>query len=181
MVMPMRVIKGLEGAAFGLVDGVICISGMIIGVAIVTSDIRIIFISAITGGLTDAFGNSIGIYLSGYTERGAQIHSQEQGIETSVDSTQEILFSAILSFLVTVGVVAIMLMPFLFLDIGKSLIFCIIFALISLSGLGIYVGKLSGEKPINTSIKFVLIGTVGMVFSYFIGNILKAVLYNFFT
>lgn len=179
--MPVRLIKGLEGAAFGLVDGVICISGMIIGVAIVTSDIRIIFISAITGGLTDALGNSIGIYLSGYSERGAQIHSQEHGIKTSVDSTQEILFSAILSFLVTLGVVAIMLLPFLFLDIGKSLIFCIIFSLMALSGLGIYVGKLSGEKPIKTSIKFVLLGIIGIVFSYFIGSILKAVLYTFFT
>jgi len=50
----MRLIKGLQGAAFGLVDGVICISGMIVGVAIASADLRIIFISAVTDGLTDA-------------------------------------------------------------------------------------------------------------------------------
>lgn len=169
----MRLIRGLEGAAFGLVDGVICISGLIIGVAIATSDLRIIFISAIAGGLTDALGNSIGMYLAGYSERGAQIHSQEHGIDTSVHSHKEILSNAILSFLTTLLVVAVMLAPFYFLDIEKSIIACVLLSIMTLFGLGLYVGKLSDEPSIRTSIKYVVLGIIGTAFSYSIGNILK--------
>lgn len=176
----MKLIKGLQGAAFGLVDGVICISGMIIGVAIASADLRIIFISAVAGGLTDALGNSIGMYLSGYSERGAQIHSQEHGINETVHSRSEILDSSILSFLTTLLIMVVMLAPFYFLDIAKSIIVCVIISIITLLGLGFYVGKLSGEQPLKTCIKFVGLGIIGIVFSYLIGNVLKVVLLTFF-
>lgn len=177
----MRLIRGLQGAAFGLVDGVICISGMIIGVAIASADLRIVFISAVTGGLTDALGNSIGMYLSGYSERGAQIHSKEHGIEETVHSRQEILASSILSFLATILVVAMMLAPFYFLGIAESIIVCVVLSIITLFGLGFYVGKLSGEPPLKTSIKFAALGLLGAGFSYLLGNVLRVVLLTFLT
>lgn len=139
---------------------------MIIGVAIATSNLRVIFISAITDGLTDALGNSIGMYLSGYSERGVQIHTKEHGIDESVNSKQEILSSSILSFLTTLLIVAMMLAHFCLLDLGKSIIACVLISIVTLFGLGVYVGKLSGEPPIRTSIKFVVLGIIGAAFSY---------------
>ena len=56
----------MEGAAFGLADGIICCLGLIIGVAEATINFpalerrSIILASGILGGLANAFGNSIG-------------------------------------------------------------------------------------------------------------------------
>ena len=54
----------LEGIAFGLADGLIMCLGLIIGVAEVTSNTRLVIITGIIGGFANAFGNSIGFFMS---------------------------------------------------------------------------------------------------------------------
>lgn len=61
---------GLEGASFGLADGIICFLGIILGVAEATKDVKLVIISGIVGGIADAFGNSFGFFISQRTERG---------------------------------------------------------------------------------------------------------------
>ncbi|MCW3993915.1 MAG: VIT1/CCC1 transporter family protein [Candidatus Bathyarchaeota archaeon] len=63
----------LEGIAFGLADGLIMCLGLIIGVAEVTSDTRFVIITGIIGGFANAFGNSIGFFMSQSAERAIQI------------------------------------------------------------------------------------------------------------
>ena len=51
-----------EGIAFGLADGLIMCLGLIIGVAEVTSDTRLVIITGIIGGFANAFGNRLNIF-----------------------------------------------------------------------------------------------------------------------
>ena len=170
----MKLIEGFQGAAFGLTDGVICITGLIIGVAVATSNLNVTLIATITGGLVDALGNAIGFYLSERTERGAQIHARdEHGITTEVHSLREVFLSGALSFLATVFVLVILLSPLFFLDINSSIICSFVFAVVILFSLGTYVGKLSKEPPIHTGIVYIVLGIVGAAVSYLIGYILQ--------
>lgn len=166
----MKLIEGFQGAAFGLTDGVICIIGLIIGVAVATSNINLILIAAIAGGLADALGNAIGFYLSELTERGSQIHARdEHGITTVVHSLREVFLSGALSFLATAFVLFVLLAPFFFLDINSSVICSFGIAAVILFSLGAYVGKLSNESPMRKGMVYLVLGILGAAFSYLVG------------
>jgi len=169
----LKAIEGFQGAAFGLADGVICILGMIIGAAVATWDLKIIFVAAITGGLADALGNSIGFYLSELSERGAQINTVERGGNSSIHSIREVIMSGVFSFMATVFVLALLLIPFTLLDIAVALITAAVEGIIVLFVLGIYVGKLSSESLVRTAMKYALLGIVGAIFSYLVGDLLR--------
>jgi predicted membrane protein (TIGR00267 family) len=169
----LKVIEGFQGAAFGLADGVICILGMIIGSAVATWDLRIIVVAAVTGGIADALGNAIGFYLSELSERGLQIHDVHQGGNSSIHSMGEVIMSGIFSFLATILVLVLLLVPFVFLGIGNALMSASAEGIIILFLLGIYVAKLSRESPLRTAIKYVVLGIIGALFSYLVGDVLK--------
>ena len=80
----------LEGIAFGLADGLIMCLGLIIEVAEVTSDTRFVIITGIIGGFANAFGNSIGFFMSQSAERALQIHETTyHGVTTRIHSKKE--------------------------------------------------------------------------------------------
>jgi predicted membrane protein (TIGR00267 family) len=169
----LKTIEGFQGAAFGLADGVICILGMIVGVAAATNDLRFIIIAAVTGGIADALGNSFGFYLSEMTERGAQINQIIQGKNTSAHSMREVLVSGILSFVATAFVVVILLVPFFFTTVPVAVFVASAEAILVLFLLGYYVGRLSRESPIKMAVRYVFVGAIGAILSYFIGEILR--------
>lgn len=167
----------MEGIAFGLADGIICFIGLIIGVAEATSDPIIVIISGIISGIADALGNSIGFFISQSTERGVQIHEvKEHGIKTRIHSKKEVWMSGILSFLATIFVLIILLSPFVFLNTNMAIIFTFLIGIFLSFSLGIYVGKISGEKPYKVGLKFVILTIMGAVISYIIGDFLKHLL-----
>lgn len=172
----IRTVEGFQGAAFGLADGVICILGMIVGVAVATSDVKFILIAVITGGLADALGNSFGFYLSELTERGTQIYQRSQGRDVSTHTMREVLVSGILSFAATVFALVILLTPFLLTDMWTALALCCVEGIVVLFLLGLYVGQLSGENTIKMGVRYVTLGAIGAVLSFAVGDVLKIVL-----
>ena len=169
----MRTIEGFQGAAFGLADGVICMLGMIVGVAVATHDVRFSLVAGITGGLADALGNSFGFYLSELTERGAQIYDKSQGKEVSAHSMREVLVSGVLSFAATVFALVILLVPFLLTDMWMALASCFVEGVVVLFLLGFYVGRLSDENPIRMGTRYVALGVIGTVLSFVVGDVLE--------
>jgi len=167
----VKLIEGFQGVAFGLSDGVICILGMIIGAGVATWDVKVVIIAGLTGGLSDALGNSIGFYLSELSERGAQIHDRSHGGNASVHSMREVLMSGILSFVATTLVLVLLLVPFSYLSIWGSLWMAFVETIVVMLILGVYVGKLSGENPIRTAVKYAALAIIGAVFSYSIGEV----------
>jgi len=172
----LKTIEGFQGAAFGLADGVICIFGMIVGVAVATNDVQFIFIAAVTGGIADALGNAFGFYLSELTERGTQIYERSRGKNVTAHTMREVLLSGMLSFAATIFVLAMLLLPFLITGIQTALVISSVEAIVSLFLLGFYVGKLSSENPVSTGMRYVVLGVIGGVLSYLVGGVLKGLI-----
>jgi len=167
----------MEGFAFGLADGVICFTGVTIGVAEATSDPVLVIISGVIAGLADAFGNSIGFFVSQSTERGVQIHETvEHGAKIRVHSKREVWMSGVLSFSATILALIILLAPFLLFSINTAVIVTFSLGIVLSLILGGYVGKLSGENPYKTGLKYAVLAITGAVISYLIGDFLKHLL-----
>ena len=164
----------MEGIAFGLADGIICFIGLTIGVAEATSNPILVIISGIIGGLADAFGNSIGFFISQSTKRGVQIHEvEEHGVKTRIHSQREVLMSGLFSFFSTILVLIILLSPFLFLSNINAIIATFALGTTLAFILGCYVEKLGGEKPYKTGLKYAALAIAGAVTSYLIGDFLR--------
>lgn len=165
---------GIEGISFGLADGVICFLGLTIGVAEATNNTSMVIIAGIIGGLADAFGNSIGFYMSQSAERAVQIHeTEEHGVITRVHSRREVVMSSFFSFIATIIALTILLFPFAFFDMTIATILTFIFGTILAFILGSYVGKLGKDNPYKMGFKYAVLAIVGAVISHFVGDLLS--------
>ncbi len=164
----------LEGVSFGLVDGLVCLLGMTMGVAEATRSPTLVIITGIVGGIANAFGNSIGFFISQSTERGVQIHeAKEHGVRTRIHSQMEVLMSGALSFFATVLPLMILLIPYLLLSVENAIVLTFLLGTALTFVLGTYVGKLSGEGPYRTGLKYAALAVAGAVISYLIGDALN--------
>jgi len=171
LILPM-----LEGGSFGIVDSVIGSFGLIIGLAAATYNPNLIFVSGLLAGFSDSFGNSIGFFFSQKSEKTVQILIKRKGIPQRVHTEKELLMSGFSSFLTTLLIYSIMLIPFLFMNIISALLFSISFAVAILFLLGAYNAYLLGKNTKNMVKEgFLYIGIcfVTAVISYFVGSFLN--------
>jgi len=162
----------MESIAFGLTDGIICFLGIIVGVATATLDSKLVIIAGIVGGVADALGNSIGFFVSQATERAVQLRASEHGDNTYIHSKREVMMSGVFSFLATLVALVFLLSPFMFTGLWQATTSSFIIGTIMALMLGIYIGKLEGEKPYKSGIKYSLITMLGAMVSYGIGVLL---------
>ena len=161
----------LEGVAFGLADGLIMCLGLIIGVAEATSSTHLVIITGIIGGFANAFGNSIGFFMSQSAERALQIHeTTNHGAKTRIHSKREIFTNSIFSFSSAIAAVLILLSPFTFLSMNHAAILTFIIGTTMAFILGSYVGKISHENLYKTGIKYALLAILGAIISHFIAD-----------
>ena len=164
----------LEGIAFGLADGLIMCLGLIIGVAEVTSNTRLVIITGIIGGFANAFGNSIGFFMSQSAERALQIHEiADHGATTRIHSKREVFTNSLFSFASTIAAVLILLSPFTFLCMNHATILTFMIGIIMAFILGSYIGKISYENPYKEGLKYVLLAILGAVISHFIADCIQ--------
>ncbi|UCE96805.1 MAG: VIT1/CCC1 transporter family protein [Candidatus Bathyarchaeota archaeon] len=163
----------LEGIAFGLADGLIMSLGLIIGVAEATTDPRLVIIAGIIGGFANAFGNSIGFYMSQSAERGLQIHeTTEHGINTKVHSKREIYLNSALAFLCSVIISIALLSPFILLNMTVAVVSAFTFGILVAFFLGLYIGKLCQENRWISGLKYAFIAFLGAMISHFVADLL---------
>ncbi len=163
----------LEGIAFGLADGLIMCLGLVIGVAEATSDTRLVVIAGIIGGFANAFGNSIGFFMSQSAERGLQIHEiTEHGVTTKVHSKKEVYMNSIFAFTCTIAISVILFSPFVLLDMMTALVLAFMLGVIVAFVLGSYVGKISKENPYILGLKYAVLAVVGAIVSHLIADLL---------
>ena len=131
-------------------------------------------ISGIIGGIANAFGNSIGLFMSQSAERGLQIHeTTEHGLPTRIHSKMEVLTSSVLAFMATIVALIILLSPFAFLNMTDAVILTFSFGTILSFILGNYVGKLNRENPLKTGLKYAVLAIVGAMISHLVGDLPK--------
>lgn len=164
----------LEGIAFGLADGLIMCLGLIIGVAEATSNTHFVLVTGIIGGFANAFGNSIGFYMSQSAERALQIHEmKEHAATTRIHSRREVFANSVFSFTSTIVAVTILLSPFTFFPINHATIITFIIGTTIAFLLGSYVGKISYENPYKTGLKYALLAILGAVISHLIADFIQ--------
>ena len=166
----------LEGIAFGLADGLIMCLGLIIGVAEATSNTQLVLITGIIGGFANAFGNSIGFFMSQSAERALQIHeSTNHGATTRIHSQREIFTNSLFSFASTIAAVLFLLSPFAFLSMNQATIATFIIGTIVAFILGSYVGKISHDNPYITGLKYASLAILGAVISHFLADFIQSI------
>lgn len=165
----------LEGISFGLADGLIMSLGLIIGVAEATTDPRLVIIAGVIGGFANAFGNSIGFYMSQSAERGLQIHEiTEHGATTNVHSKMEIYMNSTFAFLCSVAVSIALLTPFVLLNMATAVSVAFALGVLIAFTLGSYVGRISRENSWLCGLKYAVIAFLGAIISHLIADVLAA-------
>ena len=163
----------LEGIAFGLADGLIMCLGLIIGVAEVTPDTRLVIITGIIGGFANAFGNSIGFFMSQSAERALQIQTTEHGSTTRIHSKREIFTNSLFSFASTIAATLVLISPFTCFCMSHAAIITFIMGTTMAFILGSYVGKISHENPYKTGLKYALLAVLGAIISHYIADYIQ--------
>lgn len=164
----------LEGIAFGLADGLIMCLGLIIGVAEATSSTELVIITGIIGGFANAFGNSIGFFMSQSAERAIQIHeTTEHGAITRIHSKKEIFTNTLFAFASTIVATLVLLSPFTCFCMSHAAIVTFIVGTIMAFTLGSYVGKISHENPYKTGLKYALLAILGALISHLLADCIQ--------
>lgn len=165
-------VEGFHGLAFGLVDGLITMLGVLIGVAQATGgDRRLVIISGLVAGVANAFGNSIGFYGSELAERGEHL---SEGREPA--SMTEARMSSILSFFTSFAATLIMMVPFLTMSPSMAMVAAVLVGASLLFSLGIVVGRLWRSHPLRYGLIYLVLGVAGAGLSYFMGDLVRALL-----
>lgn len=172
----MDVMKELEGMAFGLTDGVICFLGILIGVAAATNDANTVIIAGIVGGIANSFGNAVGFYTSQEMERGIQTNDKKNGKETQIHSKKEVVMNAVFSFLGTLFVLVVLIIPFFLLQLMPAIAMSFALGMIILFALGAYASRLVEESWFMTGFRFAFLGILAAIVGFLVGDVVGAML-----
>ena len=168
----INLVEGFQGLAFGTMDGLITILGVVIGIATATESSSIVIISGIVVGIANSFGNCFGFYASELAERGEHIREKQD-----VSSMAETRRSTALAFVSSLSSMAVLVVPFAILtNLSYAMVLSLTIALVILFVLGALVGKLSHESHWRFGIRYVLLGVIGAALSFVAGSILKDLL-----
>lgn len=170
----MRIFPELEGVAFGLVDGVVLVLGLIIGVWAATGSLNTILLAALVGGIANAFGNSAGVFLSQTAERSVQLHQKiRHKVKTHVHSREEVLRISLFAFATSILTVFVLVLPFYLFALAQAAVVSLAIALALLFVLGRHVGKLSEAVPLRFGLMYVIVGLLAAAIAFLVGEGLK--------
>jgi predicted membrane protein (TIGR00267 family) len=164
-------IEGFQGVAFGTMDGLITILGVVIGIASATHNSEEVVVSGLVAGLANAFGNSFGFYASELAERAE--HMQENQHVSSMAETRR---STLLAFAHSLASTIVIVAPFVMFGLMYAMIDSLILALALLFALGTVVGRFSQVSPWKFGIRYVLLGIAGAALSFMVGAVVGRVL-----
>jgi predicted membrane protein (TIGR00267 family) len=164
-------IEGFQGVAFGTMDGMITILGVVIGIAAATQNSGAVVISGLVAGVANAFGNSFGFYASELAERAEHIQENQH-----VSSMTETRRSTLLAFAHSVASTILIVAPFAMLSLRHAMIASLIIALAVLFALGALVGRFSHASPWKFAIRYALLGLAGAALSFMVGAVVGSVL-----
>ena len=165
------IIEGFQGVAFGTMDGLITILGVVIGIASATESSGAVIITGLVAGLANAFGNAFGFYAGELAERAEHIQENQH-----VSSMRETRRSTILAFLHSVGSTMVIVAPFTLLSLTSAIITTLIFSLALLFVLGALVGKFSHASRLKFGIRYVALGLAGAALSFVVGQAVRILL-----
>lgn len=153
--------QGYQGAAFGVMEGIVMMLGVLIGLS-VTGNKSIAILGVVTAGVADAFANSSAFYVS----------EESEGIHTR----KEIWRSTMWTLIGTVASVVVLLIPLLLLDIPLAAYVGFVVALIMLTFLGFFVAKWQKMNVGMIILKYIMIGFAVSIATFVVSELLLKVL-----
>jgi len=165
------IIEGFQGVAFGTMDGLITILGVVIGIASATENTSAVIIAGLVAGLANAFGNTFGFYASELAERAEHIQENQR-----LNSMTETRRSTVLAFTHSVGSTIVIVAPFSVLGLTTAIFTSLIFASLLLFALGGFVGKFSHASPLKFGLRYVTLGLMGAGLSFVVGEAVRNLL-----
>ncbi|MGC9520592.1 MAG: VIT1/CCC1 transporter family protein [Anaerolineae bacterium] len=166
-------------------DGVLTMVGVVIGNFFVgVQDAKVVLVTGLSTALAIGISGGWGAYLTEAAERRHAIDELEQFTLTKLQDTK--IGKASRAAVVTVAAVDglspflaafLVVIPFFFTpllpDIAYSYYASIAMALLSLFGLGIYLGKIAGENTFMLGVKTGFAGVVSMGLSYLLEQLTR--------
>ena len=151
---------GVQGIAFGIVDGVIAMLGTTLAISVLSNNTLLILVTGLAVGISNGLANAAGFYISEEVE-------VEHGL--SDHTKKDILKIAFFCFLASVLAVLIPLSSYLYLSFNWARLTSVAVGLLILFALGVYHAVISREGRIREGIKFLLIGLAATLLSYCVG------------
>ncbi|MEK9129814.1 MAG: hypothetical protein AAB526_00200 [Patescibacteria group bacterium] len=151
------------GLSFGLTSGIITTLGLIIGLHSSTHSKSVIIGGILIIAIADAFSDALGIHIA---EESENIHS-----------TKEIWESTIYTFLFKFISASIFVVPFILFELSVAIMISIIFGLSLLGISSFYCTKEQKEKSWEAVIEHLIIASVVIVISHYIGELIKKIFY----
>jgi len=156
--------KGIQGAVFGIVDGIIAILGTTFAISALSQNPTLILASGLAVGISNGIANSAGFFLSEEVET-------EHGIANH--TKREIFQAACFCFVASILVVFVSLSPYFFVGFSTARILSLLIGLAILFSLGAYHATISRESKIKEGLKFLLIGFIAALLCFGLGKLIN--------
>lgn len=156
--MKRSYVDGMQGAAFGIIEAVIMMMGVMIGLSI-TGDRRVIVLGVVAAGVADAVANGAAFYIS----------EEAEGLHTRMG----VRHAAYMTFLGTLVSVFLMAAPIMFSGINQGLVMSSAVAVVLISSVGSYVAKHSMKKKSRVIAEYLLIAAAAAFICYLAGGLVR--------
>ncbi len=153
----------IRSAFFGLQDGLVSTTGVVVGISAGVGDRSIVLLASIVAVCVEASSMAAGQYSS---EKA--VHQMDK----TGKHTDSLLVGALIMFVTYLGAGLIPIAPVVLIGPPNSSYFSVGFALLGLFIVGLIRGRMTGEKPIRNAIELLIIGgtatAVGLAVGYFL-------------
>ena len=141
----LKIEKGIQGTAFGIVDGIIAMLGTTFAISVFSEKPLLVLVTGIAVGLSNGIANAAGFFIS------EEIEAQHGIAE---HTKKEIYQAALACFIGSVAAVILALLPYFFFSFNLARISSLVIGALILFFLGIYHATISNESKVGEGLKF---------------------------
>ena len=154
----------LRSLMFGLQDGIVSTTGVVVGISTGVSDKSIIILAALVAVTVEASSMAAGQYSS---EKA--VHQMDK----SGKHTDNLIYGAIIMFFAYLLGGSFSIIPIILFDQPEARLYAIISAFIGLLIIGYAKGKVVDHKPLRSAAELLIIGGVATMVGVVVGYFLK--------
>lgn len=154
----------LRSALFGLQDGLVSTTGVVIGISTGVEDKAVIILASLVAVSVEASSMAAGQYSS---EKA--VHQMDK----TGKHTDSLLIGALIMFFSYFLAGAIPIIPTIIFNQPEARTISVVFAFIGLFAIGYIKGKIVEHKPLRSAIELFIIGSVATLIGLIVGSLLK--------
>lgn len=154
----------LRSAMFGLQDGLVSTTGVVVGISAGIETKAIIILASFVAVTVEASSMAAGQYSS---EKA--VHQMDK----SGKHKDDLIIGAIIMFFSYLTAGAVPIVPMLLFNPSEARIYSIIFAFIGLFAVGFVKGKVVNHSPVRSATELLIIGSIATAIGLIVGQILK--------